>query len=228
MDKAFPDEMSQKEYGEVKVPYLQESVTDRIRALFLDNIGKILTGDQIKEAARNPKTGEDPENWHQRLSELRTDEGYTILSRRNRGELKISEYLMPTAERRQIAKKRLKIDSETWKNVLQRANYKCEWLDEDTICGLREGDIDPVGGGRVRLTPDHKKPHALDPNSDPKNPNDWQALCGRHQVVKKNYWDDTTGKLNVYAIVQSASEDEKMEIYQFLKKYFEKKESEKA
>jgi hypothetical protein len=38
--------------------------------------------------------------------------------------------------------------------------------------------------------------------------------------MKKNYWDDTTGWLNVYAIVQSASEREKKEVYQFLKKYF--------
>ena len=43
---------------------------------------------------------------------------------------------------------------------------------------------------------------------------------GRHQVVKKNYWDSFTGKLNVYAIVQAAPEDDKKAAYEFLKQYF--------
>lgn len=69
-----------KEYGTVKGPYKQKSVRKRIEALFLDNVGKVLSRDQIIEVATDPKTGKQPENWHQRLSELRTDYGYTILS----------------------------------------------------------------------------------------------------------------------------------------------------
>jgi len=49
------------------------------------------------------------------------------------------------------------------------------------------------GGGRVKLTPDHKNPHSLNSEADPSNLNQWQALCGRHQVTKKNYWDSNTG-----------------------------------
>ena len=81
----------------VKGPYTQRSVRARIEAFFLDNIGKVATGNQIIEVATDPITGRQPENWHQRLSELRTDCGYTILSWRNRGDLRVSEYLMPTA-----------------------------------------------------------------------------------------------------------------------------------
>lgn len=88
------------------------------------------------------------------------------------------------------------------------------------VCGLRNGDLDPVGGGTVRLTPDHKRPHAMQPAIDPHDIAAWQALCGRHQVMKKNYWDHTTGKLNVYAIVQAAPEREKRLIFEFLKGYF--------
>jgi hypothetical protein len=40
-------------------------------------------------------------------------------------------------------------------------------------------------------------------------------------VVKKNYWDNTTGKLNVYAVVQAAKEQEKREVLAFLLDYFE-------
>lgn len=212
--------MSEKQYAEIKGPYQRRSVKDRIRALFLDNIGKIVTREQIIEVARDPRTGRVPENWHQRLSELRTDEGYTILSWRNRADLRISEYLMPSAEPRPAVGKRVRIRPDTWLKVLERANYQCEWKEGDNVCGLREGDIDPIGGGRVKLTPDHKRPHAMDPTTDPDDPDAWQALCGRHQVVKKNYWDHTTGWLNVYAIVQAASESEKRRIYEFLKEYF--------
>jgi len=207
------------EYATIKGPYNQRSVRDRIEAFFLDNIGKIASREQIMKVAKDPKTGRIPENWHQRLSELRTNYGYTILSQRNRGNLKISEYLMPTAKRRKTAGKRAKPSLETWQIVLENASYKCAWND-GVVCGLSDGEIDPIGGGTVRLTPDHKQPHSINHDTDPNNPDKWQPLCGRHQVIKKNYWDHETGWLNVYAIVQSASENEKRRVYEFLRDYF--------
>ena len=39
--------------------------------------------------------------------------------------------------------------------------------------------------------------------------------------MKKNYWDDETGWLNVIGIVQSASQQQKREVYDFLKRYFD-------
>jgi hypothetical protein len=55
----------------------------RIEALFLNNLGKVVTREQIQAAATDPVTKRTPENWHQRLSEVRTDSGYTILSWRD-------------------------------------------------------------------------------------------------------------------------------------------------
>jgi len=94
-----------KLYGKLKGQYRQKSVKKRIEALFLDNIGKVVTREQIIKAATDPGTGQQPENWHQRLSELRTDHGYTILSWRNRGDLKVQEYLMPHTRKRSNAGK---------------------------------------------------------------------------------------------------------------------------
>jgi hypothetical protein len=209
-----------KIYGEIKGKYTQKSVKKRIEGLFLDNIGKVITREQIIEVATDPKTLKQPENWHQRLSELRTDNGYTILSWRNRGWLRVEEYLMPTAQKRQTAGKRIHPDKDTWEAVLQRAKKTCEWAEGSEICGLKEGEIDPVGGGKVKLTPDHKNPHSINPNTDPKDVNQWQALCGRHQVMKKNYWDTNTGKMNVYAIIQSSTNTEKEIVFKFLLDYF--------
>ena len=186
----------------------------------MDNIGKVVDREMILKAAKDPKTKKEPENWHQRMSELRTDDGYTILSWRNRGDLNVQEYLMPHADKRKTAGKRVKPTDQTWLAVLKRANYRCEWKESGEVCGLHEGEIDPVGGGRVKLTPDHKNPHSLNPDADPDDPSQWQALCGRHQVTKKNYWDSTTGKLNTYAIVQLATREEKNSIFRFLIEYF--------
>jgi hypothetical protein len=209
-------------YATVDKTYEQRTIRARIEALFLDNIGKIVTHELILQVAKDPKTGVEPENWHQRLSELRTDKGYTILSHRDTPELKISEYMMPSPERRRIADKRVRPDKNTWQDVLKRANHQCEWGEDGMPCQLKEGDIDPVGGGHVKLTSDHKTPHSVNPDTDVNNPSVWRALCGRHQVMKKNYWDDETGKLNIIAIIQAASEKEKRSAYNFLKQYFGK------
>lgn len=40
-------------------------------------------------------------------------------------------------------------------------------------------------------------------------------------MMKKNYWDDETGWLNVLAIVQSASEAQKRQVFEFLSRYFD-------
>lgn len=200
--------------------YRGTSVRKRIEEFFLKNLDRVATRDQIQEAARDPKTGRIPENWHQRLSELRTDMGYTILSWRNRGDLRVMEYLMPHSQRRTTARSRTRPSAATWKAVLDRADGSCEWESGGVRCGLRAGDTDPVGGGTVRLTPDHLTPHGMNPSAEPNEPTHWRALCGRHQVVKKNFWDDRTGKLNAYAIVQAASQKEKKEIYLFLKGFF--------
>lgn len=218
--KAKETEHIDKVYGKVKKKYKQASIKQRIEALFLDNIGKIITREQILQVATDPVTGKQPENWHQRLSELRTDDGYTILSWRNRGWLRVEEYLMTSADKRPQAGKRVRPTKETWAKILDKAKHCCEWKEDGKTCGLKENEIDPIGGGKVKLTPDHKKPHSINPESDPTDPKQWQALCGRHQVMKKNYWDSSTGKMNVYAIIQSATTIEKEIVFKFLLDYF--------
>lgn len=224
--------MTDQQGGQVSLPrakvkkggYQQKSVRKRILAFFMDNLGKVATGAQVEEAATDPETGAAPENWHQRLSELRTDHGYNIYTSRDRRDLKPSEYLMLDATKRAVADKRVKPTPQTWQHVLNRAGNACEWKAGDgQICGLKNGDIDPVGGGTVKLTPDHKRPHSVHPGSDPSDTSMWDALCGRHQVMKKNFWDSSTGKMNYVAIVQAAPLAAKKEIFVMLTEFFSKK-----
>lgn len=213
----------QKVYSKGKGTYDQRSVRARLEALFLENVGLVVTREQIIAAAKDPRTGREPENWHQRLSELRTDHGYTILSSRDWKELRPEEYVLASVDRREVASKRVRPTKDCWLQVLGRANDACEWSQDGQLCGLLAGAIDPVGGGTVKLTPDHVRPHSVDPNSDPKDPDQWQALCGRHQVMKKNFWDTGTGKLNLIAILQAAGDKQKREAFEFLRRYFGRK-----
>src|SRR5882672_2496472 len=98
----------------ITAQYKQKSVKERVRQLFLDNIGNIITREQIIAVATDPTTGKVPENWHQRLSELRTDDGYTIQSWRDSKSLKVSQYLMPHAEKRVGSGRRVKPTNECW------------------------------------------------------------------------------------------------------------------
>lgn len=209
-----------KLYAKITKKYTQKTIRSRIEALFLDNLGKVVTREQIIEVAKDPETGAEPENWHQRLSELRTDAGYTILSHRDRSELSLQEYLMPHNNKRPGAGKRVLPTQETWNAVLRRANHRCEWTEGGVPCLLKEGDIDTIGGGTVTLTPDHKSPHSINPNSDPTDPKQWQALCARHQVVKKNFWDSNSGKLNYYALIQAAGKNDKLLVFKFLLEHY--------
>lgn len=211
---------TEKIYSSDNTTYDQKSVSARLEALFLNNVGLVVTREQIIAAARNPITGKEPENWHQRLSELRTDKGYTILSARDWKALKPEEYVLASVERREKAAKRVRPTPATWKKVIENAGHACEWREDGQLCGLKEGAIDPIGGGTVKLTPDHTTPHSVDPNSDPTDPTHWQALCGRHQVMKKNFWDGATGKVNVIAILQAASVEQKRQALSFLQQFF--------
>ena len=181
---------------------------------FLDNLGVIVTREQLQQVATNPTTGITPENWHQRLSELRTDIGYTILSWRDTKDLTVSEYVMPSAEKREGAKSRQAINRKI-KNDLLKLNPQCSYPD----CNLREDDIDPIGGGRVKLQVDHKTAHNHEDQGDHSIDN-FQLLCGRHNVIKKNFWDDQTGKLNTIAILQAIPEKDKKLALDWLNGYF--------
>jgi hypothetical protein len=212
--------MKSKVYSSDNSHYTESSVSKRIEALFLNNLGKVVTREQILRAATDPISGREPENWHQRLSELRTDKGYTILSWRDSKELTPQEYVMPNATRRTVAGRRVLPTKVCWEQVLERATHKCEWAEDGQKCGLAHGTLDPVGGGTVKLTPDHVTPHSINPNSDPTDPSQWMSLCGRHQVMKKNYWDSGSGKLNVVGILQAVNEAQKKEALRFLLQYF--------
>lgn len=54
----------------------------KLRAHFLENIGRVMDSDELRVVAENQS------EWARRVRELRTEEGYQILTHNDRSELK--------------------------------------------------------------------------------------------------------------------------------------------
>ncbi len=108
----------------------------------LANIGKVVSSRDIQKASGGAA------EWARRLRELRNEEGYQILSHKDRRGLKPGQYLLITGKRIPAFKRN--ISKELRARVLERNGFTCQ------SCGSAAGDPDPLGGSRtVRLTVGH-------------------------------------------------------------------------
>lgn len=114
----------------------------KILDFLLDHVGETVDSKQIQEAS-----GWAAE-WGRRVRELRDEQGYQILSHKDRAELKPGQYLMLNKKRKPAFAR--EISKETRAIVLERNGFTCQ------SCGLAAGDPDPFHPGRtVRLTMGH-------------------------------------------------------------------------
>ncbi len=114
----------------------------KILDYFLANIGKVLESRDIQAASGGAV------EWARRVRELRNEDGYQILSHKDRADLKPNQYLLET-DKRVLAFSR-DISKETRARVLDRNGNTCQ------MCGLAAGDVDPFNPMRtVRLTMGH-------------------------------------------------------------------------
>ena len=120
----------------------QKGSKARIIEFFLANIGVVLKSKDIQAVSGGAA------EWARRVRELRNEEGYQILSHKDRADLKPGQYLLETKKRIPAFKR--DISKETRARVLERNGFTCQ------MCGVAAGDPDPFNSTRtVRLTMGH-------------------------------------------------------------------------
>lgn len=119
-----------------------ESARDGIRNFLLKNLGRVIGGEELRQAGGNIS------EWARRVRELRDEEGYEILTNKDRSDLKPGQYLLLTDKRRPILSRSM--SKELRARVLERNGFTCQ------SCGAGTNDPDPFHPERkIRLTIGH-------------------------------------------------------------------------
>lgn len=133
----------------------------RLRAHFLGNLGRVLEAKELREVAGGIS------EWARRIRELRTEEGYLILTHHDRAELKPGQYLLESAKPQPAFER--SISKETRAFVLDRNGFTCQ------MCGAVAGEAHPYDPSRkTRLHLGHVIDKSLGGTDDPSN---LRAIC---------------------------------------------------
>jgi hypothetical protein len=175
----------------------------------LTNMGRIIEGDELREASGNVS------EWARRVRELRDEEGYQILTHRDRRDLKPGQYLLETDKRLPAFSR--SISKETRAYVLARNGYTCQ------MCGLAAGDPDPFDTTRtVRLT----MGHIIDKSKGGSDtPNNLRAVCTNCNEGLQNISPPKPDRLHLLTQVRRATIDDQLYLLEWLETKFKKTSS---
>ncbi len=133
----------------------------RLRVHFLNNLGRVIQAEELRTVAGNIS------EWARRIRELRTEEGYLILTNNDRADLKPGEYLLETAKPQPAFARG--ISKETRAYVLDRNGFTCQ------MCGAVAGELHPYDPTRkTRLHIGHVLDKSLGGSDDANN---LKAIC---------------------------------------------------
>ena len=101
----------------------------KLRVPFLANLGRVMDSDELRMVAGNQS------EWARRVRELRTEEGFEILTHNDRSDLKPGQYLLESPKPRPAFQRN--ISKETRAFVLDRNGFTCQ------MCGAVAGELHP-------------------------------------------------------------------------------------
>ena len=133
----------------------------KLRAHFLANIGRVMDSEELRAVTDNQS------EWARRVRELRTEEGYLILTHNDRSELKPGQYLLENPKPQPAFERA--ISKETRAYVLDRNGFTCQ------MCGAVAGEPHPYDSSRkTRLHIGHIIDKSKGGSDDPAN---LRAIC---------------------------------------------------
>ena len=132
----------------------------KLREFFIENVGKILNSDTLREIAGTSE-------WGRRVRELRNEEGMNIVTHNDRSELKPGEYVL--IELKPLPAFEREISKEVRAFVLDRNGFTCQ------MCGAAAGEPHPYDTGRkTRLHIGHIIDKTMGGSDEPGN---LRAIC---------------------------------------------------
>ncbi len=178
-----------------------------ILEFFLQNIGKVLESRQIQAASGGAS------EWARRVRELRNENGYQILTHKDRVGLKPNQYLMETAKRIPGFARNISKETRAW--VLERNGYTCQ------MCGLAAGDPDPFNQSRtVRLTMGHILDKSKGGNDSPQN---LRAICTNCNEGLQNTALPKPDRIHLLAQIRRATINDQQAVLEWLIRKFNRR-----
>jgi len=174
---------------------------------FLGNLGQVLESRDIQAASGGAV------EWARRVRELRNEDGYQILSHKDRADLKPNQYLLETIKRTPAFKRNISKETRAW--VLERNGYTCQ------MCGVAAGDPDPFGSERtVRLTMGHIIDKSKGGDDTPQN---LRAVCTNCNEGLQNTSLPKPDRVHLLAQVRRATIDDQRILLDWLLQKFKLK-----
>ncbi|MBI2687758.1 MAG: HNH endonuclease [Acidobacteria bacterium] len=172
----------------------------RLRQYILGNVGRVLESDELREASGNKS------EWARRVRELRTEEGYQILTHNDRSDLKPGQYLLLNAA--PIPAFERGISKETRAYVLDRNGFTCQ------MCGAVAGEphvSDPAR--KTRLHIGHIVDKSMGGNDQPSN---LRAVCSVCNEGARNLTLDRSSLQKLLIQVRRATGGDQLEVMKWL------------
>jgi 5-methylcytosine-specific restriction endonuclease McrA len=172
---------------------------DKLREFFINNTGKILNSDTLREIAGTSE-------WGRRVRELRNEEGMNIVTHNDRSDLKPGEYLLidlkplPAFERG--------ISKEVRAFVLDRNGFTCQ------MCGTAAGEPHPYDAGRkTRLHIGHILDKSMGGTDDPSN---LRAICSVCNEGASNLTLNRPQAIKLLAQIRRAPTSDQLDVLKWL------------
>lgn len=182
----------------------------KLRKHFLDNIGRVMAAEELRGVAGNIS------EWARRVRELRTEEGYQILTHNDRDDLKPGEYVLLEAKPAPAFARA--ISKEVRALVLDRNGFTCQQ------CGAVAGEPHTYDPGRkTRLHIGHIVDKSMGGTDDPAN---LRALCSVCNEGGKNLTLDRPSAQKLLIQVRRATGADQLTVLKWLVGKFPKQTKE--
>jgi len=184
------------------------SVKSRLRAYFIENVGRVVTSRELQDVAAPAS------EWARRVRELRDEEGWPISTQNDDVALRPGEYRLDRLhEPTEQTGFRRGISQRVRAEVLDRDGSTCQ------MCGLGAGDVDPATGRTVRLHLGHivdKSRGGTDVASN------LRTLCSTCNQGAKNLTLEKPSRIWLLQQIRRANIADQQAVYEWLAQRFRK------